>query len=776
VTVCAFVLVPAVGFVYGIGQLYDEAYLTGIAWPAVIALLALGLGLSLSAPADGRVPLLWREDPGGVLLRRLLVPAVLLPLVFGFVRLQGERRGLYERHVGTGLFAVFSVLVFLLVLWRSAGRLSAEGAERDRAEEQARWRAGLIDLAHDAMLVWSAERGIESWNRGAEELYGYTFREAMERRPSELLATVFPQPWAAIDEELRRTGRWHGELLQRTKAGDQLTVSAKLHVVRGADDGLRVFETNRDVTETRRATDQLSAEKARLAVTLASIGDAVIAMDNARRLMVFNSVAEQLTGWKADCALNRSLQDVFRIVNEATREPAVDPVERVLREGVVVGLANHTVLVARDGTERPIADSAAPIREPGGRALGVVLVFRDQTEERRAEDRLRKSAIELQRANEQLREADRRKDDFLAVLSHELRNPLAPIRNALYVLDQARGTGEQVRRAKQVANRQLSHLTRLVDDLLDVTRIARGKVELRRVDLDLVALARRTAEDYRPLLQERGLTLVVHAPTDRILVSGDETRLAQVLGNLLQNAAKFTPAGGQVTLTLTIEDGAALVRVRDTGVGIDPALIEAIFEPFTQANHTLARTQGGLGLGLAQVKDLVALHGGTVAAASEGPGRGAEFVVRLPVASKTAGLPAYDRVETQPAPARRLRVLVVDDNRDAAESLAALVDMFGHEAEVAFDGPSAIAKARANPPHVVLCDLGLPGMDGYAVAKELRAIHPGGIRLVAVSGYALPEDQAKAAEAGFALHVAKPPDPGQIERILAAGEARPTRP
>jgi CheY-like chemotaxis protein len=310
-----------------------------------------------------------------------------------------------------------------------------------------------------------------------------------------------------------------------------------------------------------------------------------------------------------------------------------------------------------------------------------------------------------------------------------------------------------------------------VDDLLDVTRIARGKVQLHCRDLDLGALARRTAEDHRPLLQDRQLQLSVEVPPRPVLVRGDETRLAQVLGNLLQNAAKFTPARGRVTLTLAVESGAAFIHVRDTGAGIEPSMIKTIFEPFTQANQTLARTEGGLGLGLAQVKGLVALHGGEVAATSEGPGRGSDFALKLPLLSMTAPLLREERTEEQRSAGRRLRVLVVDDNRDAAESLAELVEMFGHEAEVAFDGPSAIAKARANPPHVVLCDIGLPGMDGYAVARELRAMRPHGVQLVAVSGYALAEDQARAAEAGFALHVAKPPDPSQIERLLAAGEA-----
>jgi CheY-like chemotaxis protein/two-component sensor histidine kinase len=376
---------------------------------------------------------------------------------------------------------------------------------------------------------------------------------------------------------------------------------------------------------------------------------------------------------------------------------------------------------------------------------------------------------EWRRAEERLREADRRKDEFLAMLSHELRNPLAPIRNALYILDRTDPASPQARRAKEVANRQIGHLTRLVDDLLDVTRIARGKIELRRARVDLALLARRTAEDYRELMQDRELALALEIPAHPLVLSGDETRLAQVLGNLLSNAAKFTPPGGQVTVSVAEEGGRAVVRVRDTGAGISPEILPSLFEPFSQGQQTLARSEGGLGLGLALVRGLAALHGGEVHASSEGPGRGAEFVVELPLS------PAEARRTPVPAPAapaaaRRRRILVVDDNRDAADTLAELVRMLGHEAATAFDGPGALSAARADPPDVVLCDIGLPGMDGYAVARALRAEMGARVRLVAVSGYAQAEDRERALDAGFDAHVAKPADPERIAQVLDGGE------
>jgi signal transduction histidine kinase/CheY-like chemotaxis protein len=372
------------------------------------------------------------------------------------------------------------------------------------------------------------------------------------------------------------------------------------------------------------------------------------------------------------------------------------------------------------------------------------------------------------RLERELRDANRLKDEFLGMLSHELRNPLAPIRNALYILDHADAGSPQARRAKEVAGRQLAHLSRIVDDLLDVTRIARGKIELRRARLDLGALVRRTGEDHRSLMRDGDLAFSIQVPPEPVWVDGDETRLAQAIGNLLGNAAKFTPAGGRVELAAVPDGAAAEIRVRDTGAGMDPELLDRVFDPFVQARQSLARSEGGLGLGLALVKGFVEQHGGSVRAASAGPGRGSEFTIRLQRLGAGAGAPraAPGRDAEQ---ARALRVVVVDDNRDAAESLADVVRMLGHEVEVAFDGESAIEAVRARPPDLVLCDIGLPGLSGYQVAEALRADRRlDGVRLVAVSGYARPEDRQRALDAGFADHLAKPADPDRVLRLLAA--------
>ncbi len=377
-------------------------------------------------------------------------------------------------------------------------------------------------------------------------------------------------------------------------------------------------------------------------------------------------------------------------------------------------------------------------------------------------------ALEQLRARVALEEADRRKDEFLAMLSHELRNPLAPIRNSVYVLERAPAGGEQARRAQAVIDRQVGHLTRLVDDLLDVTRITRGKVKLNPEPLDLVDLVRRSVEDHRPALTASGVSVELAIPEDEIWIEVDRTRIAQVIDNLLQNAARFTPAGGavEVSVAANAELGHAIATVRDTGEGIPADLLPHVFEAFTQGEMKLDRPKGGLGLGLAIVKGLVEMHGGTVAVRSDGPGRGAEFTVRLPLAASIHPMERQGRTRRKPLASRR--ILVVEDNVDAAESLRELLRLGSHTVEVASSGPEGIEMARSFRPDVILCDIGLPGIDGYGVARALKADPAlGASRLVALSGYATPEDITRAKEAGFDVHIAKPATREKLEEVLA---------
>jgi signal transduction histidine kinase len=372
----------------------------------------------------------------------------------------------------------------------------------------------------------------------------------------------------------------------------------------------------------------------------------------------------------------------------------------------------------------------------------------------------------------QLREADHRKDEFLAMLAHELRNPLAPLSNALHIVRQ-RGPERRavVRQAWDLMDRQVAHLVRLVDDLLDVSRITRGKVELRKQAVDLAEAATRAVESARPLIDARRHRLIYEGPAAPVRVQADPVRLTQVIGNLLNNAAKYTDEGGRISLTIGREQADAVVRVRDTGVGISAEMLHRVFDLFTQADRTLDRAQGGLGIGLTLVRSLVELHGGSVQALSGGLGAGSEFVVRLPAltAEEESGGPASPEMA---APVTPRRVLVVDDNVDNAESLALLLRLGGHEARTAQTGPGAIAAASEFRPEVVLLDIGLPGMDGYEVARRLREGTGGKtLLLVAQTGYGQEDDRCRSRQAGFDAHLVKPIDPGTLLTLLAdAGE------
>jgi signal transduction histidine kinase len=369
-----------------------------------------------------------------------------------------------------------------------------------------------------------------------------------------------------------------------------------------------------------------------------------------------------------------------------------------------------------------------------------------------------------------LREENHRKDEFLAMLSHELRNPLAAIRNAASILDRGEPGGEHARRAKEILGRQLDHLTRLVNDLLDVTRIARGKIRLERSRVELGDIVRRAVQDHSLGFAERGIALELRTDGLPLWIEADQTRILQALGNLLQNASKFTNRGGHVVVSIGQEEGGrAVIRVADDGVGIAPDLLPRMFQPFVQAEEELDRGRGGLGLGLALVKGVVDLHGGTAEARSDGAGRGAEVTIRLLCLPEQPGRPLPRRATDK---ACSKRVLVIDDNTDTAESLRLMLSLEGHEVEEAHDGPSGIEKARSFAPDVILCDIGLPGMNGYEVARMIRAdpILASSV-LVAVTGYTLPDDKRKAADAGFDHHLGKPITVEQLEPLLA-----PSRP
>ena len=369
-------------------------------------------------------------------------------------------------------------------------------------------------------------------------------------------------------------------------------------------------------------------------------------------------------------------------------------------------------------------------------------------------------------AEQAMRVADRRKDEFMAVLAHELRNPLAPIRNAVHVLKVCREDDARSDWARSIIERQVDQMSRLLDDLLDVTRIARGKLEVRRDRVDLAEPLERAIETSRPMLDAHGHRFQAQLPRDPLLVEGDAPRLAQVFANLLNNAAKYTDRGGEVRLVARVEDGQAVVRVSDTGMGIEASMLPHLFRMYSQAVPARERAQGGLGIGLSLVRGLVEMHGGSVEAHSEGPGRGSEFVVRLPLMHAIAPAPRLPEREPHQQP---LRVLVADDNHDAAQTLAVLLEVMGHQVRVAVDGQEAVDLAGSFAPDVVLLDIGMPRMNGYAAARCIRQKRPQAM-LIAVTGWGRREDMREAAAAGFDHHLVKPVQPEQLVKLLATAQ------
>jgi PAS domain S-box-containing protein len=514
-----------------------------------------------------------------------------------------------------------------------------------------------------------------------------------------------------------------------------------------------------EIAERRKAELAEQEQAERLRVTLASIGDAVITTDSQGLINYLNGVAESLTGWTLNEARGQSIESIFKIINEKTRAAVENPVKRVLREGVVVGLANHTILISRNGAERPIDDSAAPIRDKHSDLVGVVMIFRDVTERRRAE--------------QVLKEADRRKDEFLATLAHELRNPLAPIRNALEIIRVAGDDQQAVHQARCTMERQLGQMIRLVDDLLDVSRITRGTIELRKERVDLATIVRSAVETSKPLFDQVGQKLRLNLPHEPILVDADAMRMSQVFANLLNNAAKYTEPGGRIELTVKRDGANVAVSVKDNGIGIPSSKLAEIFDMFTQVDRSLERAHGGLGIGLTIVKCLVEMHGGTIEACSAGHGQGSEFIVRQPIALETAQEKGPDNREEEPFPTiGRRRILVADDNKDAASSLAMLLKILGHDTQVAHDGQEALDKAASYRPEIVLLDIGMPKMSGYDVCRRLREQFAGNdMIIVAVTGWGQEEDRQKSVEAQFDGHLVKPVEPRGLMTLLAGLQA-----
>lgn len=457
---------------------------------------------------------------------------------------------------------------------------------------------------------------------------------------------TIPTQVAAIQRAERKLLIRRAGLSERSSHATLVTIVVPA-IIGAALLGLAFYLSRRNLQLERSAAEALAAERERLRITLASIGDAVLTTDGDSRVTFTNAAAESVTGWSTLEMLGQPLEAVFRILSERTGAPAANPAERAMRERCVVADSNGTLLVRRDGTERPIEENAAPILDVRGRVIGCVLVFRDIAQRKWMERQI----YDLLNT---FKTADRHKDEFLAFLAHELRGPLAPLRSAVELLKRAGGEETIRLQVEATMDRQLGQLVRLVADLLDVSRIARGQIELRRESVDLGRIVQQAVEACRPFIDSARHTLQVSVPCEPPCVDADPARLTQVLSNLLHNACKYTEPGGRIELTLTCDLEEAVIRVKDNGIGIPANRLEGVFDLFVQLDSSAERSQGGLGVGLAIVKRVVKVHGGSVKVTSEGPGRGSEFVVRLPLEARGHLLEERDVSEAAIIPARQV--------------------------------------------------------------------------------------------------------------------------
>ena len=535
----------------------------------------------------------------------------------------------------------------------------------------------------------------------------------------------------------------------------------------------------------REAERRLREQREWLHVSLSSIGDAVIATDVEGRVNFINPAAEALTGWPMTEALDKPLDGLFQIINEETREPVESPFSVIKREGNIVGLANHTILVTRDGRELPIEDSGSPIRDAEGNIIGVIVVFHDVSERRRADQEREQSLKREQEARAEAEAANRLKEEFLATVSHELRTPLTSILGYAELMRAGHLDAGETGHAVEVIARNARAQAEIIDGILDVSRIITGKFQIDAQPVELAPIIRAAIDTLHPAASAKAIRLLVALDHEDGLVTGDPARLQQIIWNLISNAIKFTPQDGQVEVRMERRDSHLELRVRDSGIGIDKQFLPFIFDRFRQADSSTTRVHGGLGLGLAIVRHLVELHGGTVHAESDGEGHGAVFTMRLPLAtapevtSRPTGASPPELSQAQEVPGGLaankpdlggLRVLVVDDEPDTLEILCMVLSQYGADVRGASSSADALESLLRWKPDLLLSDLGMPGEDGFALISKIRALAPekgGSIPAAALTAYVREEERQRALAAGYQTHIPKPVDPNALAAAVA---------
>jgi PAS domain S-box-containing protein len=623
----------------------------------------------------------------------------------------------------------------------------------DRTEEALRDSEDRFRLATEAGKI-----GVWDWDIVADEIsWSDSLYRIQGLQPGELSPTleafeslIHPDDrervLGAIRGALEEDAPYELEFRAVKPDGEVIWLFTSAKVVRRDGQPVRMLGATLDITERKRVEVALRESEERFAKAFNSAPlSLTISSLVTGKLIEVNDTFVAVTGFSRDEAIGRTTAELGVWARPDDRE-------QELADVASAGLLRNREYVfrVRGGQEITGILSAETI-EIGGEPCALT-VIQDITDRKKFE--------------QALREADRRKDEFLATLAHELRNPLAPIRNGIEVLKRAPGDAAASATVLEMMDRQLAQMVRLVDDLLDVSRISRGKIDLRTEPVELSAAVRNALEVTRPAIEAAGHDLAVDLPNESVFVEADLTRLSQVLSNLLDNAAKYTPHGGHIRLAVEPAATEVTIRIRDNGIGIPGTMIGQVFDLFTQVDGSLERSQSGLGIGLTIVKRLVEMHGGTIAARSEGAGKGTEFVVQLPRLVAQADVNERPSLAAGKAGPQR-RVLVVDDNRDAAESTAMMLEIMGHETRAAHDGPEALAAGESFRPDTILLDIGMPGMNGYETCRRLRATPWGrDAVVVAVTGWGQEDDRERSREAGFDYHMTKPVEPEALQRLL----------
>lgn len=618
----------------------------------------------------------------------------------------------------------------------------------------------LESIREYAIFCLDAEGTVVTWNAGAQAIKGYAAHEIIGQHfsvfyPQEAIATQWPQQELAMASA---QGYFEDEGWRVRKDGSLFWANVVLHPLRRGDGTLVGYaKVTRDLTERRRQEESLRQSEERFRLAVDAVRDyAMVSLTGDGRVASWNAGAERIMGYKIGEISGCDAARFYLPEDIAARVPEHDLADaqqgRLEREGW---------RVRKDGSRFWAHVVMTPLVDGQGHLLGIAQITRDMTEARRV------LALE---------EASQRTNEFLAMLAHELRNPLAPIRNALAVVRSQDLGDPLLRHCLDTIDRQAAHLGRLVDDLVDVSRVTSGKISLQRQAVDLKAVIARAVEASESFLEAHGHRLQLDLAAEPVPLQGDFVRLSQVLVNLLDNAAKFTRNGGHIRISLRREQQHAVLSVKDDGIGMTADLRARIFDLFVQGERSLDRAEGGLGIGLSLARRIVELHGGTVEAVSSGPDAGSEFIVRLPLAHLLPIRDGRTGMTLLSDGQDPLRILVVDDNADSAETMSMLLRIWGHTVSIAHAGPQALQLARKHAPDLILLDIGLPGMDGFEVARRLRKGKARRAMLLAVTGYSQAEDRLHALAAGFDDYLVKPVDADVLRQFIARAQQSTQRP